>query len=350
MTDSVSSKSLRFRKFRKTGEATLDDFEIVTETHADVPDAHLLVRNIFVSCDPTHRIYLTGEESYVPAFETGGKMPTFIIGEVLKSKLEGHKVGEVVCGFGAWEEYSVLGKEAVLGKCSPDVPLQSNMAVQNPVIGLTAWVGTRRICEISKDKNFVVSGAAGAVGSIACQLGISSGAKVVGICGSDEKCAWLKSIGCHEAINYKKGHVEAELRKACPDGYDGYFENVGGEISEAVLRNMKRFGKIALCGFISHYNHGAAGGYNMQEVLFRRLTVRGFICLDHFADAPECFGELQELLRAGKLECRAHVVDGHEGGKGVEACVEGLVALTRGLNTGKVMVKLGEAPAGYKLA
>jgi len=224
------------------------------------------------------------------------------------------------------------------------------MAVVNAIIGLTAWVGVKRILEVKEGDTLCVSGAAGAVGSLVCQLGKLAGAKVVGICGSADKCEFLKTLGCSAAVNYKTDDVKAKLKEVCPEGFTCYFDNVGADITEAALESMKNEGRVAICGMISQYNQAfgkEAGKLRCWDtILFRRLRVRGYICVDHMAEAPAAFGELEGHLRAGTLHFNKHVFEGD-----VTKCVEGVQALTRGSNTGKVMVKLGEpSNPAYKCA
>lgn len=303
----------------------------------------MLLRNLYLSCDPTHRIYASGKESYFPAYPIGAKITALLIGEVEASKNPDYPKGVLAIGWGNWETYSVIPAGFLVLKIEPTttVPLETYMAVVNTIIGLTAWAGVHRILQIKSGDTLCVSGAAGAVGSLVCQLATKAGAKVVGIAGSKDKCDFVKSLGCVGAVNYKTDDIKAKLKELCPDGFTTYFDNVGGDITEQVLESMALEGRVAVCGMISQYDQKMgqdAGRLRCWDtILFRRLTVRGYICVDFAADTPTAFAELEGLLREGALHFNKHVFAGD-----LFKCVEAVQNLTRGTNTGKTMVKLAE--------
>ena len=203
------------------------------------------------------------------------------------------------------------------------------------VIGLTAWHGATKILQAGSDDVVVVSGAAGAVGSIASQLCKARGAKVIGIAGGPDKCKYLTDeLGLDGAIDYKSDDVDAKLKELAPDGFTGYFDNVGGTVTEAVLNNMRNFSKMALCGSISEYNDKFVGITNFNMILMRRIQVQGFICMDHMDEYPECLAELTDLVKQGKLKYREHV------DHGLENYVDVLNLLFEGKNTGKLMLRV----------
>jgi len=210
-----------------------------------------------------------------------------------------------------------------------------NVSVCSVVIGLTAWHGATKILQAGSDDVVVVSGAAGAVGSIASQLCKARGAKVIGIAGGPDKCKYLTDeLGLDGAIDYKSDDVDAKLKELAPDGFTGYFDNVGGTVTEAVLNNMRNFSKMALCGSISEYNDKFVGITNFNMILMRRIQVQGFICMDHMDEYPECLAELTDLVKQGKLKYREHV------DHGLENYVDVLNLLFEGKNTGKLMLRV----------
>eukprot|EP00386_Alphamonas_edax_P014296 GDKI01043965.1.p1 GENE.GDKI01043965.1~~GDKI01043965.1.p1 ORF type:complete len:339 (-),score=125.08 GDKI01043965.1:214-1230(-) len=336
---STTAGVLRIKSFAH-GEVAQANMELKQETLPSLEPGHVLLKNLYLSVDPTHRLYISGAETYLPPFKLGDKMLAFVLGEVLQSTSDKWHVGDKVVAVSAWETHSVVTEGYCFTKIDPNskVPLDGYLAVMSAIIGLTAWHGVRKILQAKEGQTIVVSGAAGAVGSLAVQLAKKAGARVIGICGDAAKCDFLKQIGADGAINYKTDNVSAKLKELCPKGVDGYYENVGGEITEAVLDQMTQYGRVALCGLISHYNKEGGEFGQMRvwpQMLCKRLMVQGFICLDHLDEAAEAFTELGGMLESGQLKYKSHIFSG-----GLEKCIEGLQALTRGTNTGKVIVQL----------
>lgn len=329
-------------KKRPVGDFKDDDFEVV-ETPIPEPGAgEVVVKSILLSIDPTHRIWATDADQYMPAVGLGTVMRAASLGKVVKSSDPAKMaVGTLVGGMGGVQEYFVA-PIAGLFPVVPDVPLSYNHSLFSVLIGLTAWVGIN-ICEAKAGRTMVVSGAAGAVGSIAGQLAKARGARVIGIAGSADKCAWLKNdLGFDEAINYKTEKLDERLDQLCPDGVDGYFDNVGGVILETLLKKMKTFSNIAFCGSISGYNahEGASQTMtvnNYDMILMRRIKVQGFICSDHVADMPTAMAELGGLVQQGKLKVREDIQE-----VGAEEYPRIVRMLYSGQNTGKLMMKLPE--------
>merc|ERR1712039_970653 len=263
------------------------------------------------------------------------------IGKVVKSSDPSKMaVGTLVGGIGGVQEYFVA-PIAGLFPVVPEVPLSYNHSLFSMVIGLTAWVGTN-ICEAKAGRTMVISGAAGAVGSIAGQLAKARGAKVIGIAGSADKCAWLKDLGFDEVINYKTDKVDERLDQICPDGVDSYFDNVGGQTLETMLKRMKNFSNIAFCGSISGYNDNEGVDQTMtvknyEMILMRRIKIQGFICSDHAADMPTAMTELGGLVGQNKLKVREDIQE-----VGVEEYPRVVRMLYSGQNNGKLMMKLPE--------
>ena len=253
-------------------------------------------------------------------------------------------VGAYVTTFAGLAEYLLLKIEQCT-PVAPGVPLSWNLGPLFFGMGHTAWVGNK-ICDIKAGNTYVVSGAAGAVGSIAGQLAKLAGARVVGIAGGADKCAMLTTeLGFDGAIDYKAGisSVQTELRRLCPDGIDCYFDNVGGDILDCVLGQMNCFGRVAFCGAISTYSgdleEGAGKGpVNYKMVLMRRLRVQGFLCRDHAASKPESTAEIMSAIQEGKLKFKEDV----RGILPIESYVDVLNLLFTGGNTGKLIMKIAE--------
>jgi len=328
-------------KKRPVGDFKDDDFEVVETAVPEPGDGEVVIKNIYISIDPTHRIWATDADQYMPAIGLGTVMRALAIGKVVKSSDPAKlAVGAHVTTVGGVQEYTVSPIAAAI-PVVPGVPLSQNHSLFSVVIGVTAWAGTN-ICEAKAGKTIVISGAAGAVGSIAGQVAKSRGAKVIGIAGSADKCAWLKNeLGFDEAINYKTEKIDERLDQLCPDGVDGYFDNVGGTVLETMLKKMKNFSSIAFCGSISGYNGGdetqTMTVKNYDMILMRRIKVQGFVCTDHLGDIGPAMAELGGLVQQGKMKVHEDIRE-----VGIEEYPRIVRLLYRGENTGKLMMKLPE--------
>ncbi|MBP7651062.1 MAG: NADP-dependent oxidoreductase, partial [Phenylobacterium sp.] len=241
---------------RPTGEIGPEDLELIETQTPELKDGEVLVRTIYLSLDPTNRIWMSDQDQYLPPVEIGDVMRGGVIGVVEQSRSPDLQVGQIVNpGLGGWQDYTVL--PAAMARPSlqiPGVPLTAYMSVLGAT-GLTAWFGLMDIGKPQPGETVVVSAAAGAVGSIVGQLAKLKGCRVIGIAGSPEKCRWLtQELGFDAAIDYRNEDVGAALDRHAPNGIDVDFENVGGEIMDAVLARMNNFGRVALCGMISTYN------------------------------------------------------------------------------------------------
>eukprot|EP01033_Poteriospumella_lacustris_P006814 gene6814-4910_t len=264
------------------------------------------------------------------------------VGRVVKSSDESRlAVGAYVTTFAGLSEYLVMKIE----QCTPvakDVPLSWNLGPLFFGMGHTAWIGNK-ICAIKPGNTYVVSGAAGAVGSLAGQLAKIAGARVIGIAGGADKCRMLvDELGFDGAVDYKKNSVHADLLALCPQGIDCYFDNVGGEILDIVLTQMNCFGRIAFCGAISTYSgdqeEGASiGPRNYKMILMRRLKVQGFLCRDHAASKPESTAEIMAGIQEGKIHFKEDIREAP-----VEKYVDTLNLLFTGGNTGKLIMKIAD--------
>eukprot|EP00438_Fugacium_kawagutii_P022020 Skav200856 [mRNA] locus=scaffold2484:125910:127091:+ [translate_table: standard] len=323
---------------RPSGDIKESDFKTVEEPIPEPGPKEVLVKVIYISLDPTHRLWASEQPQYMPCVGIDHCMRASVIGKVVKSSSGKWKEGTYCGGMGGVQEYFLAPEESIY-PIIPGVPLPLNLSLFNVVIGLTAWVGVN-ICEAKRGETLVVSGAAGAVGSVAAQLAKARGMKVVGLAGSDTKCAWLKDeVKLDGVINYKTEDLEAGLARCCPDGVDAYFDNVGGKTLETMLTKMNRFGRIAYCGHISGYNSESAAVQvnQFQMVLMRRLKIQGFICVDHMGDMMKCFAELLDLYVHGKMKVQEDIQE-----VPISKYVETVNMLYSGKNTGKLMMKVSD--------
>jgi len=318
---------------RPVGEVTDDCF-----SHDDVPvpapgPGEALVEVSWLSIDPTIRGWMAFD-TYLPAIEIGAPIRSGGVGTVIESNSEALPDGATVFGLTGWQQYAVLGRGAQV--VPEGIAPEAALSVFGTT-GLTAYFGLLDIGRPAAGETVLVSGAAGAVGSIAGQIAKLKGCRVVGIAGSDEKCAWLiDELGFDAAINYKIENVGRAIRNACPDGVDVFFDNVGGDILEAAIANLALRGRIVLCGAISQYNDEVPrpGPRNLAMLISQRGRMEGFIILDYLRRAGEAIGELSPWVAAGEITYATDVTDG------LDNAPEALNRLFTGTNTGKVMVRL----------
>ncbi|RZM02468.1 MAG: NADP-dependent oxidoreductase [Variovorax sp.] len=326
---------------RPEGEAVAGNFRLVTTETPALADGQVLVRHHYLSLDPYMRGRMNDAKSYAQPQPLGEVMQGGTAGEVVESRHPKYAVGDRVVGFGGWQEYSVVdaGQPGALRKVdTARVPLSHYLgAVGMP--GVTAWYGLVKIIEPKAGDTVVVSAATGAVGSAFAALAKARGCRAVGIAGGPEKCAYATdTLGFDACIDYKQ-HADAKslgkaLKEACPDGIDGYFENVGGMIFDAVLSRTNAFARVALCGMIAGYDGAPLPLTNPALILVNRLKVQGFIVSEHMDVWPEALGELGELVATGKLRPRESVAEG------IESAPEAFLGLLKGRNFGKQLVKL----------
>lgn len=323
---------------RPAGEIQPGDLEFVQEPIRDLADGEVRVRTVYLSLDPTNRIWMSDQDQYMPPVGIGDTMRGGSIGIVESSRSDRFKQGDVVnTGLGGWSTH-VIADAAMLMPVPtlPGVPMTAYMSVLGAT-GLTAWFG---MCDIGKPQageTVVVSAAAGAVGSIAGQIAKLKGARVIGIAGGKAKCDWLTGeLGFDGAIDYKSEDVGAALDRLCPNGIDVNFENVGGDIMDAVVSRMNNFGRMPLCGMISTYNDNErpAGPTDFARVLMHRLTIRGFIITDFLPRAGEAMAELIPWVMSGELKWKVHV------DQGLEGAMDSLKRLFTGAHDGKLLIKV----------
>jgi hypothetical protein len=326
---------------RPQGEATTSNFKLVTTDTPPLQDGQVLVRHHYLSLDPYMRGRMNEGKSYAQPQPLGQVMIGGTVGEVVESRHPKYAVGDKVQGMGGWQEYSVAdaNQAGALRKLDTSkVPLSQYLgAVGMP--GVTAWYGLVKIIEPKARQTVVVSAASGAVGSAVGVLAKARGARAVGIAGGPDKCRYVTDeLDFDACVDYKQHKDAASLAKAlkeaCPDGIDGYFENVGGMCLDAVMLRANAFSRIAMCGMIAGYDGQPIPMAFPQLILTNRMRVQGFIVSEHMEVWPEALNELGTLVGSGKLRPRETVA------QGLEAAPEAFLGMLKGRNFGKQLVKL----------
>jgi NADPH-dependent curcumin reductase CurA len=325
-------------KARPQGWPTTDDFALVETELAPPGEGEVLVRNLFLSVDPYMRGRMNDTKSYVPPFGLDEAMTGAAIGEIVESRDPGLKEGDVVLHDLGWREHAT-GPATRFRKLDPveGVPLSAFLGALGG-IGMSAYVGLLDVAAMREGDTVFVSGAAGAVGSMAGQIArLRGAARVIGSAGSDEKVAYLTDrLGFDAAFNYKSGPVHELLAHAAPDGIDVYFDNVGGDHLEAAIDAFNRGGRAALCGAISGYNatEPPPGPRNLVNVIVKRLTLKGFLVGDHMDRYPDFVNDVHGWIREEKITFEETVFDG------LDNAVDAFIAMLRGENLGKMIVRL----------
>ena len=316
---------------RPEGEPKPSDFEIRELDDGEPAEGEVLVRNVFVSVDPYMRGRMTGVTTYVPPYEIGGVIGGGAVGRVVASKDGRFAEGDWVSSRLGWREVGVAAGETLLKLDPAAAPPSTSLGVLG-MPAFTAWIGLDEIAGIAEGETVFVSGAAGAVGSVAAQIALLRGCRVLGSAGSDEKVEWLRSLGV-EAFDYRS----ADFRQELADGIDVYFDNVGGIQLEAALTALRTYGRVVACGAISRYNAVGPepGPRNFFLIVTKRLRVQGFIISDHYKRFPEFQAEMGAWLRDGKLAYRETIVDGFEN------LPSAFTGLFHGDNVGKMLVRVG---------
>ena len=326
---------------RPEGEAVASNFILVTGESPALQDGQVLVRHHFLSLDPYMRGRMNDAKSYAVPQPLGQTMGGGTVGEVVESRNDKYAVGDKVVGMGGWQQYSVAdgNQPGALRKVDiTHIPLSAYLgAVGMP--GVTAWYGLVKIIEPKSGETMVVSAATGAVGSAFAALSKARGCRTVGIAGGPDKCRYaVEELGYDACIDYKlhtdAASLSSALKDACPSGIDGYFENVGGLVLDAVLPRMNAFGRIAVCGMIAGYDGAPLPLAYPALILTNRLKVQGFIVSEHMEVWPEALKELGTLVATGKLKARESIA------QGLDAAPEAFLGLLKGKNFGKQLVKL----------
>lgn len=329
---------------RPVGDIKESDFEYREEPIPSPKEGEVLVRTIYLSLDPTNRIWMSDMKQYMPPVEIGEVMRGVVIGVVEESKNPNFQQGDLVSGMLGWQDYAIAQGNTDFSLTPLPNPLPCPLtAFVGPLgpTGYTAYFGLLDIGQPKIGETVVVSAAAGAVGSIVGQIAKIKGCRVVGITGSDEKCRWIvEELGFDAAINYRTADLESALAQACPDGIDVYFDNVGGSILDAVLTKTNLHARIPLCGLISTYNANepVPGPYNYSQILMKRVRVQGFIILDYLPRWTEAISDLGQWLNQGKVKYALEVVEG------LENAPTAILKLFDGNKKGKLVVKVSEEP------
>lgn len=325
---------------RPQGWVTEDNFEL-TESPVPKPgDGQILVRNVFMSVDPYMRGRMNDVKSYVPPFQVGEVLQAGVVGQVVESNNAAFAPGDYVNGMLGWENYSLSNGQGLYKVTKNEVPLSYHLGILG-MPGMTAYVGLFTIGNAKKDDTVFVSAASGAVGSVVGQLAHIHGCRVAGCAGSDEKVALMRGeFGYDAGFNYRDSEsLVKSVAKVCPRGIDVDFENVGGDIFEAALWNMRSYGRIVLCGMVANYNDDRAqpGPRGMLSVIGKRLTIRGFIVTDHPEACREYVAKASRWLAEGKLRYRETVTTG------LENAPAAFIDMLKGGNVGKQIVQLDDA-------
>jgi NADPH-dependent curcumin reductase CurA len=342
---SRTGQEIRLKQYPK-GMPTEDIFELVRVDVPEPNEGEFLVHNIWMSVDPYMRGRMKSSQakSYISSFQLNKPLDGACVGQIIESKNKDFTVGEYVLGDFGWREYWLSNGNDILKINSKIAPIQSYLGVLG-MTGLTAYVGLLKIGELNEGKDTVfVSAASGAVGSVASQVAKIKGCHVVGSAGSEGKVKWLLDEAKTDyAFNYKtvgEYNISSELKKACPEGIDLYFDNVGGKHLEAAVDNMKTFGRIVLCGMISQYN--VANPYALPNLFLaipNRLRLHGFIVRDHYDMLNEFHSSMIKWINEGKIKWKETIAEG------LENAPNAFIGLFKGENFGKMLVKIGTEAA-----
>jgi len=333
---STTNRQFKLAK-RPVGMVQRSDFDY-TESPVPVPgDGEVLVKILYISLDPAMRGWMNEGKSYIPPVGIGEVMRAGTVGRVIASNDPGIAVGEHDLGTLGVQEYAVA-KAKGLTKVDPTlVPLPVYLGTLG-MPGMTAYFGLLDVGKPKAGDTVVVSGAAGAVGQVVGQIAKIKGCRVVGIAGGQDKCDYLRSIGFDAAIDYKHEDVKSALRQQCPKGVDVYFDNVGGEILDAVLTQLAMHARIVICGAISQYNETQVQGpRNYMSLLVNRASMTGMVVFDYASRYGEAAREMAGWMASGQLKTREDIVEG------LETFPETLLKLFKGENTGKLVLKVAGA-------
>ncbi len=328
-------------KARPVGGPRTSDFELMEVDLPGVKDGEVRVENCYLTVDPYMRHQMAGTSTYVPPFNVGQVMEGGAIGEVMESKHPDFAVGDYVVSYLGWREgYVTDGKHwGGLRKVDPELAQLSTYLGIMGMPGLTAYAGLLRCAELKEGEIVFVSGAAGAVGNLAGQIAkIKKNCIVIGSAGSDTKVAYLKDCGFDHAFNYKTTDLDVELKKIAPEGLHVYFDNVGGDQLRSALNNLRKYGRIAMCGSISGYNNinpqPCLSDVEVFKITSKELTLRGFISGSHADMRPQQLVDISRWIKEGNIQYRETVFEG------IESMPDAFAGLFHGENVGKMIIKL----------
>ena len=324
-------------KNRPQGALSVHDFDWTETSIPDLKTGSVLIRNLYLSLDPANRGWVNNVPTYRPPVALGDVMAGFTVGKVIDSNRQDFSKGDLVEGEGGWQDYTLFTNSDNLYKLPNKDDLITRISLLG-ITGKTAYWGLLDIGIPESNNTVVISAAAGAVGSISGQIAKIKGCRTIGIAGTDDKCKWItEKLGFDAAINYKTENVSKLIRKYCPDGVDIYFDNVGGEILQAILFNMNQYGRIVCCGVVSQYDtakpepgpHGIPG-----FLVVKRLKMQGFIVLDYEQRRKQAENDLITWAIQGKIQNKVDILNG------LESAPDGLIGLLHGANTGKRIVRI----------
>lgn len=313
-------------------------FKMTHDPLPDLQEGEIRVRTDWISLDPAMRGWTTNKRSYMPPVQPGEVMRCFGVAEVLESKSKHFEAGDWVTGFMGVQTEGILNQRG-LRKIDLNYAEPKDYLAGLGMTGYTAWFGMTDIGKPQAGETVVVSAASGAVGSVAVQVAKLAGARVIGIAGGPEKCAYLKDeLGLDGVIDYKNENILDGLKRTCPDGIDLYFDNVGGETLEAVLALINYQGRIVVCGAISQYGDmgNAQGPRNFMSVIVQSVHIQGFTMKDYSDRVLEAFTALLEAKMKGDIKFREHIIEG------IENFETGLAMIFRGENHGKLLLKVSK--------
>jgi NADPH-dependent curcumin reductase CurA len=328
---------------RPVGLPTDDVFRLEETDIPEPADGELVARTLYLSLDPYMRGRMNDAPSYVPPIQLGEVLTGGTVGEVVASRVKGVKEGDIVEGYGGWQTYFSLGADDVR-KVDPTIaPISTALGVLG-MPGMTAYGGLTEIGKPKAGETLVVAAASGAVGAIVGQIAKIKGCRVVGIAGGEDKCAYVRyELGFDDAVNHRSDSFADDLAKACPNGVDIYWENVGGPVFDAVLPLFNNFARMPVCGLIHWYNVTEIPTIPdptpklMRSVLVKRLNIQGFIVFDFDYLKAQFQSEIGPLVRDGKIRFREDIRDGFENAP------KALIDLLQGGNFGKMLVKVADA-------
>lgn len=320
---------------RPTGLVQPEDTELVSTPAPAPAEGEALLRTTYVGLDAAARTWLNDQPGYLPPVRIGEVIRAAGIGEVVETRCDAFKVGDVVTTLTGFQDYSIIRDDVFATPVTPGSDQLAVMSMYGPT-GATAYMGMTDIGRPQAGETVVVSAAAGATGSVAGQIAKIAGARVVGIAGGPEKCkAVVEDFGFDACIDYKNEDVRAALKRHCPKGVDVYFDNVGGPILDAVLGRLAMKARVVLCGVISSYLTGEhPGPANYVNLLSKTASMQGFNALDMWERFEDAYADLRRWEAEGRLVHRETVLDG------LESCVEALNGLFTGANIGKMLVKV----------
>jgi len=331
------SKYISLKEYVPAGMPKISNFELKT-TSVDLKNQNeVMILNEWISVDPYMRARMTEKKNYKEPFQIGEPMDGAAIGEVIKSNSNNFKEGDIVTSNLGWRDKFVTNEDNIKKIIAKDIPLTTYLGPLG-MTGHTAYIGLFKMAEIKKNQTILVSSAAGSVGSTVCQIAKMMGCKVFASAGSDEKVEWLKNeLKVDHAFNYKKiENLVLHFKDICPEGFDLYFDNVGGDFLESAIFRMKNFGKIIICGRISQMSAttAATGLKNMAHVLVKRLIIRGFLIFDHKNDTNDFEKDMTKWISEGKIKFKETIYEG------IENAPKAFVDLLNGKNIGKMIVKV----------